>query len=50
MSKKYNEQDPTEDVLKAFKLFDNDSSGKISLKNLKKVVRELGETLSDDEL
>jgi centrin-3 len=36
--------------MRAFKLFDEENKGKISLRNLKKIARELGENLTEEEL
>merc|ERR1712139_609129 len=43
-------EDTREDLLKVFKLFDDDKTGTISFKNLKRVCQELGENMTDDEL
>jgi len=50
LTEKIAAQDPQEELSKAFKMFDDDSSGVITFRNLKRVARELGEKLSDDEL
>ena len=40
------DKDSREDIQKVFNLFDDDQSGKISVKNLKRVAKELGETMT----
>ena len=50
MTAKMSDKDSKADIQKVFNLFDDDKSGKITLKNLKRVAKELGETMSDAEL
>merc|ERR1712196_716052 len=50
MSGKMSDKDLKDDMIKAFKLFDSDSTGKVSFKNLEAIAKELGESMSKEEL
>lgn len=50
MRQKMSERNPEDELAKAFKVFDDDSSGKITVKNLRRVAKELGEDVDDAEL
>jgi centrin-3 len=43
MSQLIASRDPVEELRRAFRLFDDDGTGKITLENLRRVSRELGE-------
>lgn len=50
MSIKMAEKDSREEIIKAFKLFDDNCTGKITFNNLKRIALELGENIADEEL
>lgn len=43
-------RDPRDEILRAFQLFDAEGKGSISLADLRRVARELGEGLQEEEL
>jgi len=50
MSIKMADKDSREEIIKAFKLFDDNCTGKITFYNLKRIAEELGENIADEEL
>lgn len=50
MTAKMSDKDTREDINKVFNLFDDDQTGHITLRNLKRVAKELGETMSGEKL
>merc|ERR1711981_477010 len=50
MTAKMGEKDGRDDLMKAFRVFDNDETGGINFNNLSRVAKELGENMTDKEL
>jgi len=50
MSQRILARDPRDEILRAFDLFDEGAKGKLTLQDLRRVARELGEVLEEEEL
>merc|ERR1711970_792143 len=50
VKEKMSNKDPVEEMQKAFKLYDTEGKGKITVKDMERVAKELGENLSHEEL
>ena len=49
MTARISDKDSKEDIERVFKLFDDEKTGLISIKNLRRVAKELGETMDDNQ-
>merc|ERR1712014_202813 len=50
ITSKLGDKETRDGINKIFNLFDDDCTGRITLKNLKRVSKELGETMTEEEL
>ena len=50
MAERIASRDPTDEIKRAFELFDEGNTGKITLATLRKVAKDLGEVMTDQEL
>jgi Ca2+-binding EF-hand superfamily protein len=50
MTSRLSDKDSRENVKKVFNLFDEEKAGVITIKNLRKIVRDLGENIDEHEL
>ena len=50
MTSKFGEKDNKDDIKKIFRLFEEENTGYISIANLKRVSKEIGENMDDTEL
>eukprot|EP00746_Dinoflagellata_sp_MGD_P161128 gnl/MRDRNA2_/MRDRNA2_88171_c0_seq1.p1 gnl/MRDRNA2_/MRDRNA2_88171_c0~~gnl/MRDRNA2_/MRDRNA2_88171_c0_seq1.p1 ORF type:complete len:190 (-),score=47.26 gnl/MRDRNA2_/MRDRNA2_88171_c0_seq1:77-583(-) len=50
ITSKLGDRESKDGIGKIFNLFDDDKTGTITMKNLKRVAKELGETMSEEEL
>jgi len=50
MTKRTNDKDSRANIAKIFALFDDERTGHISIKNLRRVAQELNETITEAEL
>ncbi|KAG4301695.1 hypothetical protein PCK1_002180 [Pneumocystis canis] len=50
MTEKILERDPLDEIKRAYALFADEQTGKINIRNLRRIAKELGENIDDQEL